>query len=165
MTHREPAPYVQPTNEKERDKKKAIWIMAWLILGTVMLGAIDVAWKKEWVAYQGGRITRMTLPYMGTIMYGLIDALLFFIVEEELFHYIDSMFQDMVVTTLVISTVSGFFAIFMGKSVQSILEKALNTSVEATPIQEAIGLVLGSVIIIALYKAGLFAHLAPNNAE
>jgi hypothetical protein len=146
-------------------KAHAFVILFMLGVMLVLFYFLNKAWPERWVLFQGGAVARRVVPYVGTILYGLIDAMLFFVIEEELFDYLDDMFHDLVITSMVIGAISGFFAIFIGKSVQEILEKSLRIRVEPSPMEEAVGLVIGTGIIIVLYKAGAFRKLVPKTKE
>lgn len=102
------------------------------------------------------------ITFIGNIVFGIIDSLMFYYVNSDLHDVLKQYIKDDTLIEFIIGGISAFVAVFMGKTVQQIIEKVIMQKLDASPIQEAIGMVIGTGLVIVAYETILHKRLVKN---
>lgn len=91
------------------------------------------------------------LPLIGTIIFGFIDSLFFFMFEDEYLHYLAQYTGDIITASLLLGGISSFVAIYFGRNMHHIIELITIQKLEPSPLQEGFGILIGTFIVIIGY--------------
>lgn len=93
----------------------------------------------------------LILPFIGTIIFGIIDALFFLIFEDEYLRFINHYIDNIIISSLVLGGISSFVAIYFGRNTNRIIELIISDRIESSPLQEGVGIIIGTFIVIFIY--------------
>ena len=92
----------------------------------------------------------LLISLLGTIMFGVIDALFFLFIEEELRKkLIKFSFFDKITIPLFIGGLSSSISIFISSFINYKLNQ--HYKLVKTPIMDSIGIIIGTILIIFIY--------------
>ena len=132
-------------------KKIILFIFIFIII-IFLLKFIRTYWHKSLTTKIHNKfIFYYILPVIGTLIFGIIDSLSFFIFEDTYLHFLNSFTHDVIISSLILGSISAFVALYFGRNMHHIIELIIAQKLEPSPLQEGIGILLGTAIVILGY--------------
>ncbi len=132
-------------------KKTMIYVIVFIII-LIILRLMKSYWPKFLTTKIKNKfIFNYILPLIGTVIFGMIESLSFFIFEDTYLQFLNTFTHDVIISSLMLGSLSSFIAIYFGRNMHHVMELIITQKIEPSPLQEGIGILLGTAIVIIGY--------------
>jgi len=148
-----------PILPHEKDNKKSIDDLKWyafkfIAIFAIMIIALTIIkrlYPKTWVFKGYHPYIYIIAIYICTFLFGIVDNAILIFDNNNLEDLLSNYLKDDLLAAAIINIFTACIALYIGAGIQDIMGLALNTKLDPTAEQFAIGLLIGGGIVIGIY--------------